>query len=134
MAADAKVTPRRWDADVLNALRALVPVSSYGGIANVAEMMQGAHLYDFTHGNCHALLAVRPVRFAGGSRLDVVGLLSDGDRLQAAQLDGALRSIALELDTSLLVMTTQIPHVAKQCQRMGWTITGAVLTSPVQFQ
>lgn len=93
----------------------------------IADALGGAMLYEFSSGKAHALMAVRPVRLEGGTRLDVVGLVSDGDRLNAAEIDGAAVSIARHYGAQALAMCTMRGHVARACERNGWQITGVVM-------
>lgn len=123
-----KMNATAWDADALDALRPSVARSPFGPLAAAEEMLVGALLFEYVDGGSRALVAVRPVSFAAGRRLDVVGLASTGDRLNAARFAHALDGLALvEFDTRLLCMTTQVQHVAKACMRQGWTVSGAVL-------
>lgn len=92
-----------------------------------ADVLAGALLYEFEHGRSHALLAVRPVELAGGRRLDVVGLVSDGERMQSAAIGGAVEHVARSMGCQALAMCTVHQHVVNVCKRQGWSITGAVM-------
>lgn len=122
-----------WDTDALDALGSSVARSPFGPLASAAEMLHGAMLFEYVDAGSRALVAVRPQVFAAGKRLDVVGLASTGDRLNAARFAAALDGLALtHFDTRLLCMTTQVPHVAKACIRQGWGVTGAVLLKTLE--
>lgn len=130
MAAAATVEPLAWDADRVAALLPSVAASPWP-MEGAGDVLGGALLYEFTHGRAHALLAVRPVLLAGGRRLDVVGLVSDGERMQGAAIDGAAVSIARRLDCQALAMCTQRAHVVKVCTRQGWEVTGMVMAKGI---
>lgn len=126
MAADSKVTPLAWDADRLAAMLPSVAASPWP-MEGPGDVLGGSLLYEFEHGGSHALLAVRPVALAGGRRLDVVGLVSDGDRMRGAAIDGAAVSVARSLGCQAVAMCTVHQHVVNVCKRQGWFITGAVM-------
>lgn len=128
--ADAKVVQLAWDHDRIAAMLPSVQASPWP-LDGAADALGGALLFDFTQGGAHALLAVRPVRLAHGTRLDVVGLVSDGDRLSAAAIDGAVVGIAKEYGAQALAMCTVRGHVVKACARQGWNITGMVMAKGV---
>lgn len=130
MAADAQVTPITWDADRVAAMLPSVLASPWP-MEGPGDVLGGALLYEFTHGRVHALMAVRPVALAGGRRLDVVGLVSDGERMQGAAIDAAAVSVARQLDCAALAMCTQRRHVMQVCQRTGWDTTGVVMVKRV---
>lgn len=121
---------RSWAPEHVEALLPSVAASPWP-MEGPGDVLTGAMLYEFTHGASHALLAVRPVALAGGRRLDVVGLVSDGDRLNGAAIDGAAVAIARELDCQALAMCTQRAHVVRTCTRMGWQITGMVMAKGI---
>lgn len=122
--------PLAWSAAHVAALAPAAAASPWP-MDGVGDVLGGALLYEFTHGRAHALLAVRPVALAGGRRLDVVGLVSDGERMQGAAIDGAAVSIARELDCRALAMCTKRAHVVKTCARQGWEITGMVMAKGI---
>lgn len=126
------MTPRPWDAAALDALAPSAAVSPFGPLATPAEMFQGAQLWEYSNGKQHALVAVRLVTFAAGRRLDVVGLRSDGDRLDVGAFDAAVVRLAHDQGARIIAMCTQLPHVARSCLRHGWGTTGAVLLKVLQ--
>lgn len=122
--------PLAWSAAHVAALAPAVAASPWP-MDGPRDVLDGALLYEFTHGGSHALMAVRPVVLAGGRRLDVVGLVSDGERMQGAAIDGAAVRIARELECQALAMCTQRAHVIKTCARNGWEITGMVMAKGI---
>lgn len=124
--ADASIVPIAWDAERIAAMLPSVHASPWP-LDGPKDALSGALLFDFTHGGAHALLAVRPVRLTHGTRLDVVGLVSDGDRLSAAAIDAAAVRIAREYGAQALAMCTVRGHLVKACARNGWNITGMVM-------
>ncbi|MES2482971.1 MAG: hypothetical protein V4609_13310 [Pseudomonadota bacterium] len=123
--------PRDWNDEAMAAMLPSLAASPWGPLSSPRDAFGNAHLYEFTHGRSHALMAVRPVDLARGRRLDVVGLVSDGDRLPAAVLDFELVRLARGYQACLLAQTTQRPHLVKQCLRTGWLTTGAVMLKVV---
>ncbi|GKT19558.1 hypothetical protein AVHY2522_22920 [Acidovorax sp. SUPP2522] len=130
MAADAQVIRRAWDASHVEALMPSVLASPWP-LEGARDVLQGALLYEFSQGRSHALLAVRPVPLAGGLRLDVVGLVSDGERLQGAAIDAAAVQVARSLGCQALAMCTVSAHVEKVCARTGWERAGVVMQKRV---
>lgn len=102
--------------------------SAFGPLASVDEIMRGADLYEYQDGASRAFVAVRPVILSGGTRLDIVGLASVGQRLAAHPFHAALDALADDYGAQIMACMTQVPHVAKSCQAHGYAITGAVLT------
>jgi hypothetical protein len=129
-----KVNPARWDQDRIAALQPSVDASPWGPLEDARDVFFGAHLYEFTRGREHALLAVRPVDLAHGRRLDVVGLVSLADRLNAAAMVGTLEALAHQHGAQQLAMCTKHAHLVKQCTRLGWSVTGQVLTKGLHVQ
>lgn len=110
----------------------VLAVSPWGMLAAPDEAFGGASAFEFESGRQRALIAVRPVDYRQGRRLDVVGLRSEGDRLSAADLDRALMKIAAGFDADVLAMTTQVPHVIRACLRHQWMGTGIVMLKVVK--
>lgn len=102
--------------------------SPFGDLASIEEMMHGAEIYDYGHGSARAFVALRRLDFQAGRRLDVVGLRSLAGRLDALHLHAQIEALARQQGASLLACCTVIPHIAKQCIRAGYRVTGAVLT------
>jgi hypothetical protein len=119
--------PHAWDNDVLQALAPSVARSPFGTLASAEEMLQGAHLYRYDDGAQAAFVAVRPVRFAAGQRLDIVGLRSLGDRLNTRKFIAALDDLGTQFDAHHLAFCTQVGYVAKSCLKNGYHVSGVVL-------
>lgn len=83
--------------------------------------------FEVTQDASRALVAVRPVSSSAGKRLDVMGLVSTGDRLDALDFDAAVTSIAKQIGAKQLAMATIHPHIARACQRAGWIQTGQLM-------
>lgn len=122
------MTIRPWTADDVLAFGPSVNASPWGPLEGHVDVLTGAHLIEFTKGRQHALAAVRRLELVHGVRLDVVGLVSDGDRLGAGDFLGALDGIALQMGAHQLAMCTRHPHLIKSCTRYGWNATGTVVT------
>lgn len=105
-----------------------IEVSPWGPLEGPHDVLLGSMLYEITQGNGRALVAVRPVQLEAGRRLDVVGLVSTGDRLSAATVANALDDMAANHEADQLAMCTQRGHLVKGASRHGWNITGLVLT------
>jgi len=73
MVSAAQVIPARWDAERIKALQASVNANPWGPFEDVRDVFMGASLYSYSRAGEQALMAVRPVRLAHGTRLDVVG-------------------------------------------------------------
>lgn len=135
MVLPAQVKPvEHWTADHVRALLPSVEASPWGPLEGPADVLQGAYLFEHRDGGAHALIAVKPVALALGQRLDVVGLVSLGDRLRGASLDASMVAIARALGVQQLAMCTNQKHVAHQCARHGWTETGVVMTKGLYVQ
>lgn len=132
MAAE-KITAIDWTADRLHTLQPVIEANPYGPLATAHDVFFGAHLFEFEHGRQHALIAVRPVDYSQGRRLDIVGLRSDGERLDAAALNRAVMGVAMQFGADLMAMSTQLPHVVRSCARHGWMTTGAVMLKVVKI-
>lgn len=124
----AQLTVRPWGTSDVLAFTPSVEASPWGPLEGHADVLTGAHLVEFTKGRQHALIAARRLELTHGVRLDVVGLVSDGDRLQAHDLDAALHTVALQLGAHQLAMCTKHRHIINSCTRYGWQITGTVMT------
>ncbi|CAN7409404.1 hypothetical protein [Acidovorax sp. LjRoot194] len=108
--------------------------SPWGPLEGPGDVLGGALLYELREGGAHALMAVRPVPLALGLRLDVVGLVSLGDRMRSGAIDQAACGIAAQLGAGQVAMCTKQEHVARQCARHGWIQTGVVMTKGLYVQ
>lgn len=123
-----KLTCRQWTPEDIEAFGPAVAANPYGPLESAAEVLRGSYLFEFDHRAQRALLAVRPVPLSGGLRLDVVGMHGEGQRFQAAPLDGALCALARQHGAAALSMTTMHAGLAAACRRHGWQQTGVVMT------
>jgi hypothetical protein len=116
-----------WDDGAVLELLPSVLASPMGPMEGPMDVLGGAALFELSEGKRRALIAARPVNLEHGRRLDVVGLVSTGDRLQAATVARALDDLAAQLGCDQLAMLTQRAHVVKQASKHGWHISGLVL-------
>jgi hypothetical protein len=128
MADPKKVTRLGWTADLVDAFAPSAAANPFGPLSAPGDVLQGSYLYEITDGPRRALMAVRPLDLTHGRRLDIVGLVSLGDRLHAGyMLDQAVPLIAAEHGADVLAMCTQRAHIVRQCARRGWEISGVVM-------
>lgn len=123
-----KLTPLQWTPEHVEAFTASVAANPYGPLESAGEVLHGAYLFEFSHRAQRALLAVRPVALSGGMRLDVVGLHGEGQRFQAAAIDGAVEALGRARGAAALSMTTMHAGLAAAAKRQGWQQTGVVMT------
>ena len=116
-----------WTPEHVAAFQPSVDASPWGALSTVESVLHGAYLLDYRFGGQHALMAVKPVATERGQRLDVAGLVSDGDRLDSARFAGALRDFAAVRGFNLLTMATKREHIARACERAGWQRGGVVM-------
>lgn len=122
--------PLQWTPEHIEAFGPSVLASPFG-MAGPLDVLVGSFLYEFSEGSHRALIAARPLTFAQGKRLDVVGLVSLGERLKPAALDAALMDIAKAHGAQAVAMCTKWPHIARACARAGWTYTGQIMNKKV---
>ena len=82
-------------------------------------------------GDRGALRAVKGAPLPLGNRLDIVGLVSDGARIESAPALEALRRFSLLHGINYITMMTRRDHVARACTRAGWRTTGVVMVGQV---
>ena len=117
-----------WDEGAVLEMLPSVLASPWGPMEGALDVFGGALLYELTEGKRRALIAARPVNLEHGRRLDIVGLVSTGDRLQAAAFSNAVDDMAAQLACDQLAMCTQRAHLVKQASKHGWAISGLVVT------
>lgn len=120
-----------WDADALELFGPALDASPFGPLATPAEALGGSFLFEYADKGRHALVALRRSVYAAGSRLEVVGLASVGDRLQALPFYNAVEAIGRANGDRFVVCCTQRPHVVKSCVRAGFGISGAILLKTI---
>jgi hypothetical protein len=120
------VKRRLWDLDLVAEFAPSVAANPWG-FGRAEEVLNGAQAFEYKNAGQRALIAVRPVHRMDGTRLDVVGLVSTGDRLQAFAFDAAMHQIASECQAQALAMTTQRAHIASVARRTGWQQTGVLM-------
>lgn len=123
-----QINPLTWDASHVLELMPSVHANPFGPLEGPLDVLGNAYLYELTQGRCRALLAVRPVQCQDGKRLDVVGLVSTGDRLAGSTLTHALDDLAANHQADQLAMCTQRAHLVKVASRHDWAISGLVMT------
>lgn len=128
MVSDAKVTRLAWDVSHVLELMPAVHANPFGPLEGPMDVLGNACLYEITQGRGRALVAVRPMDLQDGRRLDVVGLVSTGDRLSAATVAHALDDMAALHNADQLCMCTQRAHLVKGAARHGWAISGLIVT------
>lgn len=104
----------------------------FGPLEGPLDVLGNSYLYELTEGRSRALVAVRTVDLQGGRRLDVVGLVSTGDRLSAATVARALDDMAAMNHADQLAMCTQRGHLVKSASRHGWAVSGLVMTKGIE--
>lgn len=118
-----------WTADHVQAFGPSVAASPWGPFEGLGDVLTGANLVEVHHGRQHALMAVRQVQLQHGRRLDVVGLVSIGDRLDSAAVLGqVLPMVARQAEADQIAMCTVHPHLIRRCLAHGWAETGRVMT------
>lgn len=127
MADSQKMTPRAWDGEAIELLTPSTLKSPFGALASPVEVLNGSYLFEYVDGKQSALVAVKPVAFSAGNRLEVVGLRSFGDRLQQKPFFKELDALAMSNDARVITLLTQVPHVANACMKNGFGVSGAVL-------
>jgi hypothetical protein len=134
-AAAESLSQQQWTQDALDALLPSVEASPWGALESAGEVLGNAHLFEHVHGRERVLIVARPVKCDHGTRCDIVGLRSLGDRFTAAALDRSLVRIAREgYGADVLAMNTRHEHLVRSCQAQGWTRTGFIVIKPVNLQ
>lgn len=126
----ATVTALDWTPDAIAKLYD-PSLSPFGPLATAGEVFKDCYLYMFEYDTQRAYVAVKPVSFHNGKRLDVVGARSIGDKMDGAAFADAVNHIANYHGASLIGLMTKIPKIADKCIAAGFEITGAVLLKAV---
>jgi hypothetical protein len=115
-----------WTPELITEFQPSIEVNPWGfGLAH--EVLNGSEAWTFTAEKQRAIIAVKPVRRMQGARLDVVALVSTGDRLQADLFGQAIDQLAANYNAAAIAMTTQIHHVRHVAQRTGWVDAGFLM-------
>lgn len=127
------MTALNWTPELIEAFGPSVARNPWGALETPREVLCGSFCFQVEHGAQRALMAVRPVGMDDGTaRAEVVGLVSTGPLFHAKVMDRAAVLIAHQLGADVLGMSTQVPALARACQRHGWQTTGAILTKWVR--
>ena len=127
------MTARDWSPELVEAFAPSAARNPWGALESAREILAGSFIFEIEHGEQHALMAVRPVPIDGGSmRAEITGLVSHGPRFHAAVMDRAAVLIAHQMGADILGLSTQVPALARACQRHGWLTSGAILTKWVK--
>ena len=119
-----------WEPEHLDELAPSVAASPWGW-GTPMEVLQGSHLFELVDGPRRALLAVKPVERTEGTRLDITGAVSTGDRMRAADLAQAFDQVADVFGARALAFLTIRPHVARTAARMGFQQVGTLHLKPL---
>ncbi|HNI84330.1 MAG TPA: hypothetical protein PLM38_03090 [Ottowia sp.] len=120
-----------WTAGHVDAFAPSVQASPMRPLVTAERVLTDATLLEYRHGAQRALLAVKGVGLPLGNRLDVVALVSDGERIESGQAIESLRRWAFEHHIDYITMMTARPHIARACARAGWKQTGVVMVGTV---
>ena len=122
----AKVTALNWTPQLIADFQPSIEANPWRH-GSAMDVLQGAMAFEVCQDESRALVAVRPVKNSAGVRLDVMALVSTGDRLDGLAFDAAVTNIAHNLGAKQLAMATIHPHVANACRRAGWIPTGQLM-------
>ena len=126
--APEKVTALNWTPELVEAFAPAAARNPWGALERPGEILGGSFCFEIVHGKQRALMAVRGDQLEYGVRAEIVGMVSTGPLFHFEPLDRAAMMIAHQLGADVLAMSTQVPKLARGCQRVGWTTTGAILT------
>lgn len=127
------IKQRDWNAELLEAFAPSVLANPWG-FGTALEVLAGSEAFEYSHEGQRALIAVRPVQREHGTRLDVTGLVSTGERMRAPDVDAALLYLANGFGAKALAMSTLRPHLVAACKRTGWTEAGALMVKRLEIQ
>ena len=128
------VIQRQWDEEACALMQASADASPWALVEGFTDCLGRAHLLEIRHDGVHALVAVRGLQLEGGRVLEVAGLRSLGVRI-TPQAVGALENIAREVyGADLISMITRHEHLARTCQRAGWTSAARMVLKPLGLQ
>ena len=127
------MTALAWTPELVAEFEPSAARNPYGPLESAREILAGSFCFQIEHGAQRALIAMRPVPIDGGSmRAEVAGMVSTGPIFHAPVMDRAAVLIAHQLDADVISVSTQVPALARACQRHGWLTTGAILTKWVK--
>lgn len=127
------MTALNWTPELIEAFAPSAARNPWGALESSREIVSGSYLFQIEHGQQRALMAVRPVEMdAGGLRAEIAGFVSSGPLFHAKAMDRAALLIAHQLGADVMGLSTQVPALARACQRNGWITTGAILTKWVK--
>jgi hypothetical protein len=130
MPAGSQIGHLNWSPDLVDAFQPSIDANPWG-YGTALEVLNGCHAFEYGKASQHALIAVRPVQRQAGTRLDVIALVSTGDRLEANAFDDRMLTIASLFGANQLAMSTLRPHVAAVAKRSGWINTGVLMIKPI---
>ena len=122
------MTPLNWTADLVAAFEPSAAANPFGPLSSPTDVLTGSFLYQVESGDSCGLLAVRPLQLEHGNRLDVVGAVALRGRNRAAVVGQALDALALQFEADVIAFATQRPHLVRQAARLGFEVSGVVLT------
>lgn len=122
--------PLAWTLDLIHDFAPSVAANPWG-FGTELEVLKGCEAWAYAQDGQRALIAVRPVTRSAGTRLDVIALVSTGDRLDGATFDAAVNQLGHHYQARQLAMSTLRPHVAAVCRRTGWEETGILMIKKI---
>jgi len=131
--APSKIAALPWSPELVERFAPSAARNPWGALESPREILQGSFIFEIEHGQQRALMAVRPVPIDDGSmRAEISGFVSSGPLFHAAVMDRAAVLIAHQMGADIMGLSTQVPALARACQRNGWMTTGAILTKWVR--
>lgn len=120
-----------WTREHIEAFAPSVDASPFAPVTDLASALDGSNLLEWRQDGERALIAVKRTAWPLGNRLDVVGLVSDGERIQSGRAIEALRQFAHAHQVNYITMMTRRDHVARACARAGWIESGVAMVQRV---
>lgn len=124
-----KMTALNWTPELIERFEPSAARNPWGVLESAREIVSGSYCVQIDHGEQQALMAMRQTTMDdGASRVEIAGFVSVGPFFHAAVMDRAAVLVAHQLGADVLGLSTQVPALARACQRHGWQTTGAILT------
>lgn len=131
MAAGAQVNQVPWDEEALQLMQASAEASPWALVESVTDCLGRSHLLEISRDSMRALVAVRGLQLAHGRVLEISGLRSLGRRIEPADV-AILEDVARNTYGAQLVsMLTRHEHLARTCERAGWTPAARMVLKPL---
>lgn len=124
------LTPKAWTVQAVHAFDSVCAVNPFGALQSASELVEGAYLFEYHHGDQLALIALTRSVFAAGVQVHLQALVNVTPNLplQYRHTMQAVENTARIWGADVLTLCTQHAAMTAAAPRWGGAVSGAIIS------